>query len=120
MNVVVSHWSANAAAGAVYALTPLRRVALLTATIVAGMVLVFSPGVLYPAYQAGHHAFSLVADQQVGGAVLWVLMLAAYSVAAVAILIGWLNDEETHAVSAGLDRLLRPPKPAWPSRPGLG
>ena len=105
-------------------LAPLRRVGLLTATVaistVLAMVLVFGSGLLYPGYLGNeHHAFSVVADQQVGGAVLWVLMLPPYAITAVALLIGWLNDEESQALATGLDRLLKPTKSAWPSRPGL-
>jgi putative membrane protein len=105
-------------------LAALRRVALLTATVaistVFAMVLVFGSALLYPAYAGSEHqAFSVVADQQVGGAVLWVLMLPPYAIAAVALLIGWLNDEESQALATGLDRLLKPAKSAWPSRPGL-
>lgn len=105
-------------------LAPLRRVLLLVGTAVAGtglaLVLVFGSAVLYPSYPGSeHHVLSLVADQQVGGAVFWVIMLVPYSVAMVALLIGWLNDEESAAVATGLDRLLRPAKSAWPSRPGL-
>jgi cytochrome c oxidase assembly factor CtaG len=105
-------------------ITPLRRVMLLVGTMiistVLAMVLVFGSGLLYPGYLGnGHHAFSVVADQQVGGAVLWVLMLPGYTIAAVALLIRWLNDEESQALATGLDRLLKPPKSAWSSRPGL-
>jgi putative membrane protein len=106
------------------ALTPLRRVILLVGTItvgtVLGMVLVFGSGLAYPAYAGtGHQVLSVVYDQQTGGAVLWVLMLPAYTIAGIALLIRWLNDEETGALTSGLDRLLKPAKPAWPSRPGL-
>jgi cytochrome c oxidase assembly factor CtaG len=105
-------------------LAPLRRVVLVVGTAVIGsglaMVLVFSSAVLYPGYEGGqHHVLGLIADQQVGGAALWVIMLVPYSVAIVALLIRWLNTEESADLAAGLDRLLRPAKPAWPSRPGL-
>jgi putative membrane protein len=106
------------------ALTPLRRVILLMGTItvgtVLGMVLVFGSGLAYPTYAGtGHQVLSVVYDQQTGGAVLWVLMLPAYTIAGIALLIRWLNDEETGALTSGLDRLLKPAKSAWPSRPGL-
>jgi cytochrome c oxidase assembly factor CtaG len=105
-------------------LPPLRRVMLLAATVVVGtllgMVLVFGYGVAYPSYiGAGHHVLSVVYDQQTGGAVLWLLVLPVYVTAGVALLIRWLNDEEAQALASGLDRLLKPAKPAWPSRPGL-
>jgi putative membrane protein len=106
------------------ALTPLRRVTLLAGTIVVGtllgMVLVFGYGVAYPAYLATEpHVQSLVYDQQTGGAELWTLMLPAYVTVGIALLIRWLNDEESEALTAGFDRLLKPAKSAWPSRPGL-
>ena len=105
-------------------LPPLRRVMLLAGTVVVGtllgMVLVFGYGVAYPSYiRAGHHVLSVVYDQQAGGAELWVLVLPVYVTAGVALLIRWLNDEEAQALASGLDRLLKPAKPAWPSRPGL-
>jgi putative membrane protein len=106
------------------ALAPLRRVALLAGTIIVstvlGMVLVFGYGLAYPGYAApGRRVLSVVYDQQAGGAVLWVLVLLAYVTAGVALLIRWLNDEEEQALASGLDRWLKPAKPAWPSRPGL-
>lgn len=105
-------------------LTPLRRVVLVAGTITVGtllgMALVFGYGLAYPAYLgAGHHAQSVLYDQQAGGGVLWVLMLPAYVTVGIALLIRWLNDEESQALTAGFDRLLTPAKPAWPSRPGL-
>jgi putative membrane protein len=106
------------------ALAPLRRVALLAGTIIVstllGMVLVFGYGLAYPGYAGpGHRVLSVVYDQQAGGAVLWVLVLPAYVTVGIALLIRWLNDEESQALTAGFDRLLKPAKPAWPSRPGL-
>src|SRR5215467_2639860 len=104
-------------------LAPLRRVTLLvgTAAIGAGfaMVLVFGSKVLYPSYLSSqHHAGSVVADQQAGGAVLWVLPLVPYFVAMVALLVRWLNDEESADMATGLDRLLSPPRSGWASWPG--
>ena len=106
------------------ALAPLRRVALLAGTIIVstllGMVLVFGYGLAYPGYAGpGHRVLSVVYDQQAGGAVLWVLVAPAYVTVGVALLIRWLNDEESQALASGLDRLLKPAKLAWPSRPGL-
>jgi len=105
-------------------LPPLHRVMLLAGTVVVGtllgMVLVFGYGVAYPSYLgAGRHLISVVYDQQTGGAELWVLVLPVYVTAGVALLIRWLKDEEAQALTSGLDRLLKPAKPAWPSRPGL-
>jgi putative membrane protein len=103
-------------------LAPLRRVVLVLAVATSGTVLglirVYSAGLVYPAYLGfRHHVLSVVADQQVGGAVLWVIPLVPLSVLAVALAIGWLQDEESEATAAGIDRLLRQ-NSAWPSGPG--
>ncbi len=118
---------------------PMRRLALLVGTAVAdtilGMVLVFGSGLVYPAYRgAAHHTLSVVADQQVGGAVLWIGMLPPLIIATVALLLGWLEHEESDELSRDLDRLTgqaaagRPAwagsrrassgRAAWPARPG--
>jgi putative membrane protein len=109
---------------------PMRRLALLVATAAAdtilGMVLVFGSGLEYPAYlAAGHHVLSVVADQQIGGAVLWTGMLPPLIIATVALVLGWLEHEECDELSRELDRLTgqtpaaaRPPssgRPAWAS-----
>lgn len=104
-------------------LAPLRRVVLVLAVATSGTVLglirVYSAGLVYPAYLGfRHHVLSVVADQQVGGAVLWVIPLVPLSVLAGALAIRWLQDEESEATAAGIDRLLRQ-KSAWPSGPGL-
>ena len=57
-------------------LVPLARAFLVTGSFtiisVFAMVLVFGNHVLYPAYIGpAHHVLSVVADQQIGGAVLW-------------------------------------------------
>jgi putative membrane protein len=104
---------------------PLQRVMLIAATVVTstilGMVLGFGANVIYPAYRGGghHHLLTVVADQQVAGAILWVLVLPSYIIAGVALLVRWLNEEESEAIALGFDRLLRPPKSAWPTRTGL-
>jgi putative membrane protein len=103
---------------------PLRRAALIVGTVLAGtvlgMVLVFGSGVLYPAYGgAAHHVMTVLDDQQLAGAVLWMGMLPPLIFAAVAILTTWLGDEEARETSAGLDRLLSRPRSSWPSGPGL-
>jgi cytochrome c oxidase assembly factor CtaG len=108
-------------------MTALRRVMALTATIVVGtllaMVLVFGSRIAYYSYVTGpHQTVGVLSDQQLAGAVLWVLMLPSYVITGIALLVRWLNEEDTKAVSTGLDRLLKPAKPAkpaWPSRPGL-
>jgi putative membrane protein len=104
-------------------LSPLRRVALLLCVAASGTVLglirVYSSGLAYPAYLGfRHHVLSVVSDQQVGGAVLWVIPLVPFSIVAVALAVGWLNEDESEATAADFDRLLRH-KSAWPSRPGL-
>jgi cytochrome c oxidase assembly factor CtaG len=101
---------------------PLRRLGLLIATVgvstVLGMVLVFGSGVLYPAYaNSAHHVMTVLDDQQLSGAVLWMGMLPALVVAGVALLMQWLGNEESADLSAGLDRLLTPRRGGWPSRP---
>jgi cytochrome c oxidase assembly factor CtaG len=107
------------------AFAPLYQVMLLAGTLVAGtilgMILAFGSGLLYPGYQTPLHLhpLSVIADQQIGGAVLWLLALPPLLIAGVALLTRWLNDEEAEAVSAGLDRMIKPPKQVWPSRPGL-
>jgi cytochrome c oxidase assembly factor CtaG len=101
----------------------IRRLGLLVGTVVAdtilGMVLVFGSGVLYPAYRgAAHHALSVVADQQVGGGVLWMGMLPPLIIASVALLMRWLDHDETYELTRELDRLTRQPaagRPAWAS-----
>jgi putative membrane protein len=105
-------------------LAPLRRVTLVVGTAAIGaafaMVLVFGSTLLYPGYLGSrHHAASVVADQQVGGAVLWVIPLVPYFVATVALLVRWLNDEESADMAAGFDRLLKPARSGWPSWPSL-
>jgi putative membrane protein len=105
-------------------LAPLRRVTLVAGTAAIGaafaMVLVFGSTLLYPGYLGTrHHAASVVADQQVGGAVLWVIPLVPYFVVAVALLVRWLNDEESTDMAVGFDRLLKPARSGWPSWPSL-
>lgn len=103
---------------------PLRRAILVAGTVVSetvlAMALAFGSGLLYPGYLGADHGLShAMADQQVGGGVLWVLSLPAFVITAVALLNRWLKEEESEALAAGLERLLEPPASAWPSRPGL-
>jgi putative membrane protein len=102
--------------------SPLRRVTLLVGTVgvstVLGMVLVFGNGVLYPAYaNSAHHVMTVLDDQQLSGAVLWMGMLPPLITAAVALLSQWLNDEESADLSTGLSRLTGARRGGWPSRP---
>jgi cytochrome c oxidase assembly factor CtaG len=103
---------------------PLYRVMLLAAIVlcgtILGMVLSFGANVLYPVYLGvgHHHLLSVVFDQQAGGSELWVLVLVPYLIAGIALLVRWLNDEESQALSLGLDRMLRAPKSTWPTRTG--
>jgi putative membrane protein len=102
---------------------PIRRVALILATTgagtVLGMILVFGSGVLYPAYGgAAHHVMTVLDDQQLAGAIVWMGMLPPLIIAAVALIMRWLDDEESEALTAGLDRLLVQRQSAWPARPG--
>ncbi len=101
---------------------PLRRITLLIGTVAAstvfGMMLVFGSGVLYPAYaNSAHHVMTVLDDQQLAGAVWWMGILPSMIIAAVALMMHWLNEEESAELSAGLDRLLTPRRHGWPSRP---
>ena len=104
---------------------PLYRVMLIAAVVLAstvlGMVLGFGANVIYPGYRGvgSHHLLTVTGDQQLGGAELWVLVLLPYVITGVSLLIRWLNDEESEALSASLERMLRPSKSAWPTRSGL-
>ncbi len=109
------------------AASPLRRAALLAGTVAAdtvlGMVLTFGSSVVYPGYtNQWHHVMTVLDDQQLSGAILWMGILPSAVAAAVAVLNQWLNDEDSAALSAGFDRLLAQPDrggrhPTWPSRP---
>ncbi len=101
---------------------PLRRVGVVIGSVAAstvfGMMLVFGSGVLYPAYaNSAHHVMSVLDDQQLAGAVWWMGILPPMIIAAVALMMEWLRDEESAELSAGLDRLLTPRRHGWPSRP---
>jgi hypothetical protein len=61
----------------------------------------------------------VVSDQQVGGSVLFAIALPPFLIVGVALCIRWLATEESEALNAGFDRLLKPRASAWPSRPGL-
>jgi putative membrane protein len=104
-------------------MAPLNRIALVVATAasctVLGLIRAYGPGVAYPAYLGlGHRVSSVVAYQQAGGGILWVVPLVPFSIVAVALAVGWLKEDEANADTADLDRLLKR-KSAWPSRPGL-
>jgi putative membrane protein len=108
---------------------PLLRFAMVAATAgasaVFGMVLVFGSAAWYPAYaNSAHHVMTVLDDQQLAGAVLWMGSLPALVTVGVALLSRWLSEEESAEMSAGLDRLLTPRangwrKNAWPTRPGV-
>jgi putative membrane protein len=102
--------------------SPLQRVAFVIATVgvstVLGMVLVFGSSVFYPVYaNSAHHVMTVLDDQQLSGAVLWMGMLPPLITAAVALLSQWLDHEETAELSAGLGRLTGARRGGWPSRP---
>lgn len=79
-----------------------------------GITFVFGSSVFYPTYaNSFHHVMTVLDDQQLAGAVWWMGMLPPLSVPAVALMVEWLNNEE----SDDLDRLLTPRKHGWPSRP---
>jgi putative membrane protein len=103
---------------------PMSRVMLVAGTLVStsvlAMVLIFGAGILYPAYVGpAHHVLGVVADQQLGGAVLWAVALVPFGITAIALCIRWLAADESDALDAGLDRMLRRSASAWPSRPGF-
>lgn len=105
---------------------PLRRLTLVVGTVgamtVLGMVLVFGSSVLYPVYaNSAHHLMTVLDDQQLSGAVLWMGSLPPLITAAIALLMRWLSDEDNAELelSADLDRLLLPRKNAWSARPGI-
>ncbi len=105
--------------------SPLRRLALLVGTAatgsVLGILLVFDAGVVYPAYRGpAHDVLALVADQQVGGAVLWTGMMPSFAIAAVALLYTWLDNEESGDLSAELDRLTGQRPVPWSAGPWSG
>jgi cytochrome c oxidase assembly factor CtaG len=100
----------------------LRRVAFIIGTVgmstVVGMVLVFGSNVLYPAYaNSAHHLMTVLDDQQLSGAVLWMGMLPPLITAAVALLSQWLDHEESAELSAGLKKMTGARRGGWPSRP---
>jgi len=101
---------------------PMSRFMLVAATVATtsalAMVLMFDNAVLYHGY-AAHRVLSVVSDQQVGGSVLFAVALPPFIVVAVALCIRWLATEESEALNAGFDRLLKPRASAWPSRPDL-
>jgi putative membrane protein len=105
-------------------LAPLTRLKFLVATVAAdtilGMALVFGSAVVYHAYAgSAHHALSVLSDQQVAGAVLWMGALPPLIIVAVALLHTWLENEESDELSRDLDRVLgRPTAPVW--QPGQG
>ncbi len=101
--------------------SPLRRMALVMGTMIGstvlGMVLVFGSGVFYPVYaNSAHHLTTVLDDQQLSGAVLWMGILAPLTVAGVGLLMELFKNEESAELAAGLDRLLAPPRMA--GRPG--
>jgi cytochrome c oxidase assembly factor CtaG len=103
---------------------PLSRFILVAATVFAtsvlAMVLMFDNAVLYHGYAGpAHRVLSVVSDQQVGGSVLFAVALPPLIVVGVALCIRWLATEESEALNADFDRLLKPRASAWPSRPGL-
>lgn len=103
---------------------PFHRVMLIVACVITGtvlgMVLALDPNVLYPAYLGvgRHSVLSVPYDQQLAGAELWVLMLLPYVITGIALLIRWVHEEDTGALSRGLEKMLRPAQSTWPARTG--
>jgi putative membrane protein len=101
---------------------PLQRLAFVVATVVCGtvvgMALVFGAHVDYPAYQnSAHHIMTVLDDQQLSGAVLWMGNLPSLVTAGVALLNAWLNQEESAPAHPGL--LFRSRTTGWPARPRI-
>jgi len=95
--------------------SPLRRLGLLTGTLavwtVLGMVLVFGSNVFYPGYvNSRHHFMTVLDDQQLSGAVLWMGMMPFVISAGVLLLTAWLNEEDSGSLAAAD---AHPPKRAW-------
>jgi cytochrome c oxidase assembly factor CtaG len=102
---------------------PLRRLGFVIATVacatVVGMALVFGAHVDYPVYQnSAHHIMTVLDDQQLSGAVLWMGNLPSLVTAGVALLNAWLNQEES-ATPADPGVLFKPRTTGWPARPRI-
>lgn len=102
--------------------TPLRRLGFVAATVacgtVLGMALVFGSQVDYSAYQnSAHHIMTVLDDQQLSGAVLWMGTLPSLIPAGVAVLNVWLNQEESAPADPGV--LFKPRTTGWPARPRI-
>jgi hypothetical protein len=141
VNVVFEHWSASWPVLIAYVILAAAHLAGLRRTLavrasgsrrelvreavmfqlglaVIGMVLVFASGVFYPVYaNSAHQLTTVLDDQQLSGAVLWMGILAPLIVAGVALLMEWFSNEESAELAAGMDRLLTPRPRGWPSRP---
>jgi putative membrane protein len=104
---------------------PLRRLGIVVGTVIVGtvigMILVFSSRPIYPAFAhvALRHIMTVLDDQQLAGAVLWMGMLPSMITAGIAVCLRWLEQEESGDMSEGLDRLLSTRKSSWASRAGL-
>jgi putative membrane protein len=101
--------------------SPLRRVVFLVWTVgvstVLGMVLVFGNNVLYSGYaNSYHHVMTVLDDQQLAGAVLWMGMLPPLITGAVALLSQWLDHEDSAELSTGLKKMTGARRGGWPSR----
>jgi cytochrome c oxidase assembly factor CtaG len=102
--------------------SPLRRVVFIVWTVgvstVLGMVLVFGNSVIYPLYaNSAHHVMTVLNDQQLSGAVIWMGILPPLITAAVALLSQWLDQEDSAELSAGMKRMTGARRGGWPSRP---
>jgi putative membrane protein len=102
--------------------SPLRRVVYVIWTVgvstVLGMTLVFGNSVVYPAYgNWAHHVMTVLDDQQLAGAVLWMGILPPLITAAVALLSQWLDHEDSAELSTGLKKMTGTRRGGWPSRP---
>ncbi len=64
-----------------------------------GALLTFATAVIYPAYAETAPAFGLTAleDQQLGGLIMWIPAGVLYTIAALALLAGWMREAEERA-----------------------
>ncbi len=73
-----------------------------------GALLTFGPSVLYPAYVEPSRAWGIdpLADQQLGGLIMWVPACSLYIVAGLALFVGWLRASEiaTRSWEGGVPR----------------
>lgn len=105
-------WRIHPAAKVFAVLTQMPAMSFLAITIIS------SPAPLYPAYLGRSTVFGIdtLAEQQLGGSVMWLTGDVALLAAGAAVLVGWMRHEErdTKRVDARLDRERRTPRKETP------